>query len=176
MKSLTPVQRMYHDNKYILEHLRNERQFSFHASLQTTLPKVLLLAAASEFEEGVSETIRDYIREHATDDNKILELVNQKAIHRNYHSLFDWNARNATNFWALFGSGFKSGMRKYCQGRADLTRSISAFMEIGSLRNYLVHNNYAIAVLDKTVDEVYDVYEQGRPFVEELPQLLRMSF
>ncbi|MEV0138432.1 HEPN domain-containing protein [Streptomyces globisporus] len=166
---------MYEDHRGVLEYLEDQQQASHHATLQTTLPKVLLLAAASEFEERVCGAIRDHVTGHIL-DLKLLELIEQKAIRRQYHTLFDWDTRNAGRFWALFGQSFKAGMKAHCAQDPKLTAAISAFMEIGSLRNHMVHNNYASFVLEKTLDEVYDLYRQGDLFMDQLPDLLQLTF
>ncbi|MFD7473475.1 HEPN domain-containing protein [Streptomyces sp. NPDC059837] len=166
---------MYADHRSVLEYLSDQQQASHQATLQTTLPKVLLLAAASEFEDRVCQALKNHIVEN-TLDLKIVELVDQSAIRRKYHTLFDWDANNAGKFWSLFGSEFKAGMKKYCREDAELTRHISAFMELGSLRNNMVHNNYASFVLEKTLDEVYELYELGDSFVKQIPELLKLSF
>ncbi|WP_329328445.1 HEPN domain-containing protein [Streptomyces mirabilis] len=172
---MTPIDRMYEDHKSVLDYLSSTGQVSHHATLQTTLPKVLLLAAASEFEYRVCEVIRDHVRRN-TLDAKILELVDQKAIKRQYHTLFDWDKRNASKFWSLFGAEFKQGMGKYCKENPEFEDSIAGFMEIGSLRNQLVHNNYAGFSLQKTLRDVYKLYERGDAFVQSLPTVLEMNF
>ncbi|MFE5137242.1 HEPN domain-containing protein [Streptomyces fagopyri] len=166
---------MYADHRGVLEYLSDQQQASHHATLQTTLPKVLLLAAASEFEDRVCQALRNHIAEN-TLDLKIVELVDQSAIRRKYHTLFNWDTNNAGKFWSLFGSEFKAGMKKYCHEDAELTSRISAFMELGSLRNNMVHNNYASFILEKTLDEVYELYELGDLFVQQIPELLKLSF
>ncbi|WP_126903680.1 HEPN domain-containing protein [Streptomyces sp. WAC 01325] len=166
---------MYADHRGVLDYLSDQQQASHHATLQITLPKVLLLAAASEFEDRVCQALRDHISEN-TLDSKIVDLVDQSAIRRKYHTLFNWDTRNAQQFWALFGSEYKAGMKKYCRDDPDLPRYISAFMELGSLRNNMVHNNYASFVLDKTLAEVYELYELGDLFVKQIPELLKLSF
>lgn len=172
---MSPVDRMYDDHRRVLTYLGEQQQVSHYATLQTTLPKVLLLAAASEFEERVCRVMRDHVVAH-TLDIKLLELIEQKAIRRQYHTLFDWDVRNAGKFWSLFGQDFKSGMKKHCAQDQVLAGQISAFMEIGSLRNNMVHNNYASFALEKTLDEVYGLYRQGDGFIGKLPELLKMTF
>lgn len=165
---------MYSDHREILEYLQINREVSYHSTLQSTLPKVLLLAAASEFENRVCEILLQYIRDHTT-DLKIALLVEQKAVRRQYHTLFDWDTKNAGRFWSLFGPDYKDRMKKYCSDDAQLSDSISAFMELGALRNQMVHNNYASFILDKTLDEVNALYEHGALFVTRLPELLKLQ-
>ncbi|MEV7880160.1 HEPN domain-containing protein [Streptomyces microflavus] len=172
---MSPVERIYEDHRSVLEYLENQQQASHHATLQTTLPKVLLLAAASEFEERVCRALREHVTRNIL-DLKLLELIEQKAIRYQYHKLFDWDTRNAGRFWSLFGQAFKVGMKAHCAKDADLTAAISSFMEVGSLRNQMVHNDYASFPLEKTLGEVYDLYRQGDIFVRQLPDLLQLTF
>lgn len=172
---MSTVERMYADHRSVLDYLEQRQEVSYHATLQTTLPKVLLLAAASEFEERVCGSLKQHVVEH-TLDLKVVELVERKAIRRQYHTLFDWDTNNAGKFWSLFGADYKTGMQKHCKQDADLSRGISAFIEIGSLRNNMVHNNYASFVLEKTLAEVYELYKLGDSFVTQLPNLLKFSF
>ncbi|MFD8673781.1 HEPN domain-containing protein [Streptomyces seoulensis] len=172
---MTLILRMYEDHKSVLDHLSSTSQVSDHATLQTTLPKVLLLAAASEFESRVCTTIREYVQANSN-DLKILELVEQKAIKRQYHTLFDWDKRNAAKFWSLFGADFKRQMGDICRRRPRFERSISAFLELGALRNQLVHNNYATFSLEKTLTEVFDLYREAEGFVNSLPVVLHVAF
>ncbi len=40
----------------------------------------------------------------------IPSLVKNKAVSRQYHTWFDWNANNANAFFNMFGDGFRSHM------------------------------------------------------------------
>ncbi|MEU7646801.1 HEPN domain-containing protein [Streptomyces huasconensis] len=172
---MTPIERMYEDQKSILDYLISSSQVSHHATLQRTLPKVLLLAAASDFEFRVCEALLEHVRANTLDE-KIIELVDQKALKRQYHTLFEWGRPNANKFWALFGAEFKKGVNRHCQNNPEFENSIVGFMELGSLRNQLVHNNYATFPLDKTLEEVYTLYLRGDAFVRSLPEVLKMDF
>jgi hypothetical protein len=56
--------------------------------------------------------------------------------------------------------------------RRDTTFAISVkdFVQLGSLRNQLVHQNYASFTLEKTADEIWGLYESACKFIEVLPQ------
>lgn len=169
-----PLARMYTDHEQVLEYLSDQKQISHHSTLQTTLPKVLLMAAASEFEDRICSILKSHVREH-TSDHKILELVDKKAINRQYHTLFSWETANANHFWSHFGKEFSKSMKDHCQNDKDLAESIRCFMEIGRLRNEMVHSNYAAFHLSKTLADVHDLYHQATRFVEELPRLLEST-
>ncbi|SPE54902.1 hypothetical protein SBV1_1970002 [Verrucomicrobia bacterium] len=55
----------------------------------------------------------------------------------------------------------------------ELADSIKALLEIGNERNRLVHQDYATFTLEKDSDEIYDLYQRGLLFVENLSDALR---
>ena len=59
--------------------------------------------------------------------------------------------------------------------RADsnLEESIKAFLEIGDLRNQLAHENYALFKMEKTVEDVFNLYTKAVRFVEGFPRDLQ---
>lgn len=63
-----------------------------------------------------------------------------------------------------FGAGIKESVK------TDETLKVAerAFLEFGSLRNQLVHQNFAVFPLDKTTEEVFQLYEIARLYVEFL--------
>ncbi|MFH9828054.1 HEPN domain-containing protein [Streptomyces bobili] len=168
-----PVALLYDDQQQMLAELQ-VREPSFHSTLQTMLPKVLLLAAASEFEYYVCLHLRDYVRDHVTAPG-IVSLVDRKAINRQYHTYFDWPNKKAGPFWALFGKDQKKAIEVEIAAKEPIREGLESFLEVGSVRNELVHSNYATYTLNKTLEEVYELYRKGSAFVDELPRLLRVS-
>ncbi|WP_159002173.1 HEPN domain-containing protein [Streptomyces sp. NRRL B-3229] len=168
-----PVELLYQDQKQMLDELQL-REPSFHATLQTMLPKMLMLAAASEFEHFVCSHIRDYVAESSSGD-RISFLVERKAINRQYHTYFDWPKQKAGTFWALFGPEFKKAVESKISEEEDLSGGLKAFLEVGSVRNNLVHNNYADVTISYTLAEVHKLYTTGCKFVDALPSLLRIE-
>ncbi|MHA4817043.1 HEPN domain-containing protein [Streptomyces aculeolatus] len=168
-----PVESLYQSQRQMLDELQ-QREPSFHATLQTMLPKILMLAAASEFEHHVCTHLRMFVKE-TTSSLRIPYLVDQKAINRQYHTLFDWKVRKAGKFWALFGPDFKKAVESEISTKEELQDGLSAFLTIGATRNELIHNNYADMTLNTTLDEVHDLYLSGTRFVESIPDLLRIE-
>lgn len=56
---------------------------------------------------------------------------------------------------------------------SDLVDAIRSFLELGSLRNQLVHRDFANFPLDKTGQEIFELYKRAVRFVECLPDHLR---
>jgi hypothetical protein len=167
---MSAVTNMYREHQDIVSFFGDDNP-SFQASLERTLPKVLLLAAASEFEAKVCQHIRDYATASAT-DKKLVIMIDRWILSRNYFRLFEWDSKNAAPLWGAFGDDFKRHMKTRLKEDEDLKASLSAFLEIGRLRNELVHQDYANYVLLKTSSEIYQMYERATQFVESLPQIL----
>jgi hypothetical protein len=53
-----------------------------------------------------------------------------------------------------------------------LKSSVEAFLELGFLRNCLVHQNFAGYVFEKTNEEVYALYQRASVFVDRVLQAL----
>ena len=105
---------------------------------------------------------------HASGRDLIVEFVRNKAVERQYHTYFNWDRGNANAFFALFGEGFKGHMERRVKQEEAYDRAIKAFLELGSERNRLVHQDFGSYVLEKTVDEIMDTFHRARPFVDSL--------
>ncbi len=146
---------------------------SLVSSTEGTMAKVLLLASASHLEQLTQEVILDYFEEVTGGRAAAVEFVRNKAIVRQYHTLFAWDKTNANQFFSLFGKDFKRVVEQVVKADGELDTCIRAFLEIGSLRNQLVHQNYAAFTLLKTADEIVDLYGKAMLFLDRLPGLMR---
>ncbi len=145
-------------------------------SLATTLDslrsKSLLLAAASYFEVELIGRVRSFCEDRTGYRSLLSELIEAKAISRQYHTWFDWKTPSAGPFFALFGKGFTAFMKQRMKEDRNLSQSISDFLSIGSDRNRLVHLDFASFSLDSTAEEVFQRYESGKQFVCKIGDLL----
>jgi hypothetical protein len=115
----------------------------------------------------------EFVRDRSSGSMFVQNFVRNKAIARQYHNWFGWEENNANKFFALFGSEFRSQMNLLVKSSDDLDAAVRAFLEIGSERNKLVHQDYATFSLEKTLDEIYALYLRALPFIEQLPNSLR---
>jgi hypothetical protein len=169
----TIIDRLYEENLSLLEYLNNVGEVSLAAVVSESFRKALALSAASYFETLIQDSIVSVVRECSGGTDAVLEFVKNKAIERQYHTYFDWDRSNANKFFGLFGSSFKEYMTKRTQASADLAASIKAFVELGSIRNQLVHGNFAVFALDKTAEDIYGLFSSALMFVNGFPQDLR---
>ena len=55
----------------------------------------------------------------------------------------------------------------------EMQKSVRAFLELGNERNKLVHQNYATFSMEKTLEEIYELYKSASRFVDILPEALK---
>lgn len=175
MPNLTPVDRLFNEFSAVIEALHTNTEVSLQVAAADQFRKALLLAAASYFEHCVCILVLDFVRERASGSVLVESFVRNKAIARQYHTWFKWDDNNANHFFGLFGSKFKSEMNNRVSESEELRAAIRAFLEVGNERNRLVHQDYATFAMDKTLDEIYSLYQIALQFVEFLPKALRES-
>lgn len=165
----TVVDRFYREFQELVLYLEKGGELSLRNVAESTFRKDLLLVAASYFEWVISESLVEFVRECSDSNAAILEFLKNKAISRQYHSLFDWDSNNANKFYSLFGEGFRKFMKSELNSDNALENSVRCFMEIGRERNRLVHQDFGSFALEKTAAEIYALYKTAIPFVECIP-------
>jgi hypothetical protein len=141
------------------------------SALELIYPKGLLLASASYLEVSTIDVIAGLYEHASLPELRI--FVEKRSLERRFHSLFDWKNRKATQLFSLFGDECKARFVSRKQSDAGFGLSVDAFMEIGSLRNQLVHNNFAQFRLDKTAEEIKELHDTARVFPHQIAVLVR---
>jgi len=176
----TVVDRLYEEFEDLIKYLDESSPIyvlHFHSTAGENFKKIILLAAASYFEDCITKSILEFVDEISdSQENKLMaEFLKNKAISRQYHTYFDWKGKNANMFFGLFGDSFKKFMEQEIKNDSKLSESIKKFIEIGRFRNKLVHENFAAFTFDreKTPEEIYEDYKEALYFVESIPIKLR---
>lgn len=172
MSAFDLIKRTIDDHSELIDFLRTNNEVSFLSTVEQSLPKVILLAAASDLEARTQKIILDYFARSTGNRSAAVQFVANKAVNRQFHTYFDWTKRTANQFFGLFGKHFKERALAECAADERLKESISYFCEVGNLRNQLVHSNYASFSLNLTAAEVFDMYEEALYFVGRMPDLL----
>jgi hypothetical protein len=168
----TIIDKAYEDNASLLLYLSERNELSLLRTVDDSFRKTLVLSAASLFEHRISEAIENYCARKSGADACVLALVRIKALKRQYFSYFDWDSRRAGPFFTLLGENI--GEKLKTESKSDpLKTSLEAFLELGFLRNCLVHQNFAGYVFEKTNKEVYVLYQQASIFVDKVLEVLR---
>ena len=164
--ALRTVDRMHSDFSALLKVLDDAQEISLRNTADDSLRKTLLLAAASYFERRMTDAVISFAENVTNNNAAVISFLRNKAVSRQYHTWFDWERNNANQFFALFGKDFREFMNQRIREDDDLAESIRAFMELGRDRNRLVHRDFASFVLEKTSEEIHDVYCKALYFVD----------
>ncbi|MEL7062306.1 MAG: HEPN domain-containing protein [Bacteroidota bacterium] len=163
---MNEVERVFEELKSIREHFKlSNAGLSLYSSLSEFDAKVMLLCSASYFERIVCDRICKFFRDYSSRDTMHFFVLNQ-AINRKYHTLFDWNARNTNKFFKLFGRGFHDHMKEIIRENSEYERGMKDFIDLGSRRNQLVHENYATFNLDYTAEEIFEKFVSADKFID----------
>jgi hypothetical protein len=171
--STTVVDRLHAEYSDLLRLLEESGEISLRSTADDNFRKSLLLCAASYFEHQITEDVLNYVREVSNSNSLITFFVHNKAIVRKYHEWFDWNERNANQFFGLFGNDFRIYMKDLVKQKEELQESIIAFLELGRERNRLVHQNYGNFTIEKTSEEIKNLFHRAILFVGTIPIALR---
>ena len=134
--------------------------------------KTLILSSASLFEHRITTCIEVHVRASAGGSECVVALVTHKAIKRQYHTYFDWENEKLGSFPTLLGES--RGATLKAEAMASPTKEhTEAFMELGSLRNQLVHKNFAVFVCEKNSEELVTLCEYAEQFVTRVEALLK---
>lgn len=172
MAPATIVDRIFSEFQDLLEYLdsapnRGEPfKIHFRSATVENFQKTILLASASYFEHRIVHILEEFFSTHS--NFLIKEFALRKGLKRQFHTLFDWDGRNANKFFSLFGDQFKTYMTAELANDEALNEGVSAFISLGSYRNALVHQNFGMHSLDKTPEEIYDLHKKASIFVESL--------
>ncbi len=168
----TIVDRLHTDFEGLVEFLSDQSQPSLQSTADETFRKALLLAAASYFEQEIMRILLDFADRAGSQNELLTGFFRNKAIKRQYHTLFNWESSNANSFFGLFGDGFKSSAKEEVKANDQLDASVKAFLEVGRERNRLVHQNYGSYTLEKTSDEIFGAFENAKCFVAWIEEQL----
>jgi hypothetical protein len=169
------IEKLFLENKDLLYYLRDNRQVSFQSQLDDTFKKVLLLACASDLEHKVMDILTDFTTRASNYCVPLVSFIKNKAISRQFHTYFDWEGTNANKFFSFFGEDLKKEIKSDISLDDNLDEGIKAFLEIGNVRNTMVHEDYATFYLDKTAEEVFALYVLSLRFITYLTDKLSQS-
>ena len=163
----TIIDKAYEDNASLCLYLSEKNELSLLRTVDDSFRKTLVLSAASLFEHQITDAIHSYCDRKSGSDPCVLALVCNKVLKRQYFTFFDWEAKRAGPFFSrlggLIGEKLKSEFKI-----EPLKSALDAFLELGFLRNSLVHQNFAGYVFEKTNEEVYHLYKQASVFVNRV--------
>lgn len=164
-----PVEGVYQDFRDLRESLVQDP--SGLVALERIYPKALLLAAASHLEHLTVAELVALFEAEVRPELRI--FVEKKALARQYHTLFDWKGSgSAAVLFGFFGSECKGRFDALKKSDDEYADCVNAFLQIGGMRNLLVHNNYADFQMSKTAEEIFDLYVKARGFPPRIREIV----
>lgn len=179
---MTPVNILNREYQSIVGFLNSNAQPSLSSDVNRYFKKVIALSSASYFEHRIQEILIQFISKETNNNSRAISFFKKKAIGMQYHTYFTWGekndpdkpGKNANSFFALFGDEFKKEVEAEIKASVELEVAVKAFLEIGHLRNILVHSNFAAYDIEnKTAEEIFKLYEKGVLFIKYVEEKLQ---
>jgi hypothetical protein len=162
---------MLDDHNQLIAILESAGHISLAQSVRSTFARVFLLAAASLYEHRITEALLKYCDSKTAGDTCLRALLLNRAVKRQYHTFFEWDNRKAGPFFSLMGDAHGKTLRNEFTAEPKKV-SLDAFLEVGFLRNCLVHQNFSTYSLEKNVHEVAGLCEAAEAFLIRIEEIL----
>jgi hypothetical protein len=179
---MTIVDHLYGEYTDIVAYLNDSNQPSLASDTNKYFKKIIVLSSASFFENEIQSILVDFVGASTDNNLRIINLLKKKAIGQNYHTFFAWGEKNDPNkpgknanvFFSIFGDDFKLEVQEEIKNNERLDKSVKSFLELGHLRNILVHSNFAAYNLDnKTPEEIYLLHQESVLFIQYIRNKLQ---
>jgi len=171
---MTIIEQLNTEMMEVKDFLLKSSQLSLVSNVEKNLTKLYALSMASYFEKEIQTILIEYISRISNNSSHIESFVRKKAISMQYHTFFVWGekdqidkpGKNANAFFSLFGEDIKNTIESDIKNNKDLDESVKAFLEIGHIRNILVHSNFAAYNFDsKTTQELFTLFCKAEIFI-----------
>jgi hypothetical protein len=159
----TEVERIYSEIAALKETIAKSGTPSDLVAFESLAAKCILLAAASYYEKAVCSIVVEYAQ-NAGASEVFLEFLNNQALNRKYHTLFEWDRNNVNKFIRLFGNSFFKFLESKLAAD-NIKEAAKEFMFLGRSRNMLVHDNFAEYALDITAEDIKKKFDVALPLL-----------
>lgn len=170
---MTCIDILWEEYKSTYSCLLQHNELSLASDYANIMRKVLLLSCGSFFEAELTKQLKEYCKTASNGNSRLESFIVKQALNQKYHTLFDWGEigdptrphKNINKFSSLFGKEFKDKIEMFQKNDESVAESIKAFLEIGHIRNILVHSNFAeYTYAQKTPEDIYLLYTKALRF------------
>jgi hypothetical protein len=116
--------------------------------------------------------MREIPAHHAGGSVIVASLLERQVISRKYHTFFGWDDLKPMPFFAMFGDEYKTLAQARMKSDAEASSAMKAFLELGQIRNKLVHGNFVAFTVDKTPEELIGQFRIAQKFVAFIRETL----
>lgn len=178
----TAVDNIWQEYVSVRDLFTEQGEVSALVDYTNTMRKVIILSCGSYFEYEMTKMLKEYVLEVSNGNTQIASFLERQAIRQRYHTLFDWGKQDdpsqpgtsANNFLKLFGDDFRNRVDGIIKSQLEIKDALHAFLELGHLRNILVHSNFAdYAYAEKTPEDIYALYQKACIFIPFISAKLR---
>jgi hypothetical protein len=168
--SVTRVDEFYNRTMQILELIDKTKHPIAHTWAGEQLKRTLVVIAANYFETEITDLIEKYLDRTTSGAPR---AILKKALERKYYKFFDWDKPNVNLFLDLFGKEFRIMACEEIDESDELKEAIKSFLEIGEMRNQIVHKRPEDVTINKIVEEIYESYKKATSFVSFVQRKLQ---
>jgi len=168
-----PINKLYNDFENLKNYLLENKELDYLNTVEKQFTKNLIISSASFLESYMQDILTNFV-ESTSNHQLITSFFKNKAISRQYHTYFDWNSKNANNFLGLFGIDFRDTTKAKIK-EENTDKHIKDFLELGKIRNELVHQNFTLYTTDKTTKEIIELFDSAYKFLDFFKQELELS-
>src|SRR5262245_13135637 len=101
------IEQLYRENMELLAVLDRHGEISLRTSVDAGFRKVLVRSVASYCETQITTMITTLCDAVTNGHSEVNALIRNKALKRQYHTFFNWDAQNANQFLGMFGDTFR---------------------------------------------------------------------
>ncbi|MGR3976853.1 hypothetical protein FW754_04070 [Acinetobacter sp. 1207_04] len=147
------------DNKILNSILINHAELtSFYSGYNNLYTKSFLVACSNSFEKKWLDFLPNFL----SGDNPLTKnFIRTQAVDRKFHTMFDWKNNSAGPFYGAFGEDFKKFIAGKIKADKYLKSKQDAFLELGKLRNLIVHEGIHNFNLQRDIKSVYELFNNS---------------
>lgn len=131
---------------------------SFYTGYNSLFTKMFAIACSNSFEKKWLDFLPNFL----SGNNPLTKsFIRTQAVDRKFHTMFDWKNKSAGPFYGAFGEGFKKFIANKIKGDSILKSKQDAFLELGQLRNLIVHEGIHNFSLQRDIKSIYELFNES---------------
>lgn len=134
---------------------------SFYSGYNSLFTKAFAVACGNAFERKLTAELPKIL---SSENPLALNFLQKQALERKYHTLFEWDQKNANKFFGLFGGDFKKYVQQIIKDNIVLGEQQKSFLELGNLRNLIVHKGIDTYSLTSDLEVIKKMFDNSLEF------------
>lgn len=166
----TPVDELY-DIFLRQEGLLAQSDIGDLQATQRIFIKFMIISSSSYFEDEIKQSIRNFVVEASNQNIAVVKFFDENLLDRGYHKIIDWKENSKLKAFCKF-FGVKLDVYYALFPQLELDKHFADFLQLGIMRNDLMHKNLVQQNIELTLSEAYHKYQSAKVFVDTIPEML----